>query len=117
GRTAARLRLAGVVAIVRDGRRGSGSRSPRTAAGGKSGLQRAGWPLTAALSDQGKVPQKGDGPVMNGESVKRSATIRGVGDGAARQTPPGARRTRGCVARAWPQVRRESRRATAGREE
>src|SRR5271156_5613975 len=45
-------------------------------------------------------------PRESGESVKRSVTVRGIGDGAARQTPPGGRRTRGCVARALPQVRR-----------
>ena len=30
--------------------------------GGKSGLHRAGWPLTAAPSDRGKVPQRTDRP-------------------------------------------------------
>ncbi len=30
--------------------------------GGKSGLHRAGWPLTAARSDPGKVAQKKDRP-------------------------------------------------------
>src|SRR5207249_6026955 len=32
-----------------------------SAVGGKSGLRRAGWPLTAAPSDRGKVPQKENG--------------------------------------------------------
>jgi hypothetical protein len=45
----------------RAGRRGPGSRSLAARAGGKSGLRRAGWPPTAAPSDRGKVPQKGDG--------------------------------------------------------
>ena len=40
-------------------RRRSSSRSPN-AAGGKSGLRRAGWPPTAAPGDRGKVPQRRD---------------------------------------------------------
>src|SRR5437667_204623 len=47
-------------------RRRSSSRSPPRAAGGKSGLHRAWWPLTTAPSDRGKVPQKGDSPVPSG---------------------------------------------------
>jgi len=31
-------------------------------AGGKSGLHRAGWPLTAAPGNRGKVPQRVDRP-------------------------------------------------------
>ena len=83
-------------------RRGSGSRSSRIAAGGKSGLRRAGWPLTAAPSDRGKVPQKGDGPGAarrRGVGEKEAASLGGAGDGAVRQTPPGARQT---SEDAWP---------------
>ena len=48
----------------RRGARAGGGRAVarRMSAGGKSGLHRAGWPLTAAPSDRGKVPQKRDRP-------------------------------------------------------
>src|SRR5262249_19694324 len=37
-------------------------------AGGKSGLYRAGWPLTAAPGNRGKVPQRGDRPGLGARS-------------------------------------------------
>ena len=67
------------------------------------------WPLTAAPSNRGKVPQKGDGlsAAPKGVGEKMRYLISRSGDGFARQTPPGARpigglrgpRPLGCVAR------------------
>ena len=37
---------------------------PEQSGRGKSGLRRTGWPLTAASSDRGKVPQKKDRPFV-----------------------------------------------------
>ena len=94
---------------------------PVIAAGGKSGLRRAGWPLTAAPSDRGKVPQKRDGLGVArrrgvGETAGYDPTSR-AGDGIGRQTPPGARQTRRVRGPRFLRVRRLSRRATVGPEE
>ena len=43
-------------------------------AGGKSGLHRAGWPLTAAPGNRGKVPQRVDRPGPRARS--KGATAR-----------------------------------------
>src|SRR5262249_53803705 len=67
--------------------RGLNDRSPGTGRG-KSGLRGTGWPLTAAPSDRGKVPQKRDRrrrPPPKAARVKRrgkSSLRRGARRGA-----------------------------------